>query len=356
MENKSNSSSILVVDDVNVDREILRRLLLREGYQVHVAEDGLHALERLLSEKIDLVLLDILMPYMDGYQFLEKIKSDPNLKHIPVIMISSVDEINSVIRCIELGAEDYLTKPFNRMLLKDRIEKCLGKKRRRGPKQTVSPELQDEQENPENFPLYNFSKPIAERFQKGQRVIVEHFIDVTVMVADIVGFTKLSARMEPKELVEFIDGIFSKCDQLAHAHGLEKIRSIGDSYMLVGGIPDPDENHALSIAEMALDMMEVMGKVQVKTGDTVSIRVGIHSGPMRVGVMGSGKFNYDLWGDTVNIASCMESQGTPGFIQVSESTYKLLQDRYFFEARKDQPHFTDKDKMSTYLLIGRKSA
>jgi len=354
MGNNSNPASILVVDDVNVDREILRGLLIREGYQVQVAEDGLQALELLLWEKIDLVLLDILMPRLDGYQFLEKVKSDSNLKHIPVIMISSVDEINSVIRCIELGAEDYLTKPFNRVLLKVRVEKCLEKKQQRDQEQRILAVLQEDQEKSETLLLNIFPKSIAERLKKGQRIIVEHFTDVTVMFADIVGFTQLSARMDPQELIEFLNDIFSKFDQLAHTHGLEKIKTIGDSYMVVGGIPVPDENHALSIAEMAMDMMEVMSKIKIKTGETVSIRIGVNTGPVRVGVIGTSKFSYDLWGDTVNIASRMESQGLPGVIQVSESTYNHLQPHYLFEERRDQPHFKGKGKMSTYLLIGRK--
>ncbi|MEW6672389.1 MAG: adenylate/guanylate cyclase domain-containing protein [Thermodesulfobacteriota bacterium] len=354
MGNKHSQASILVVDDVNVDREILRGLLIREGYQVQLAEDGLKALELLLWEKVDLVLLDILMPRLDGYQFLEKIKSDPDLKYMPVIMISAVDEIDSVIRCIEMGAEDYLTKPFNRVLLKVRIEKCLEKKRQRDQEQRILAVLQEEQEKSENLLLNIFPKSIADRLKKGQRTIVEHFTDVTVMFADIVGFTQLSARLDPQELIEFLNDIFSKFDQLAHTHGLEKIKTIGDSYMVVGGIPDPDENHARSIAEMALDMMDVMSNVRIKTGETASIRIGINTGPVRVGVIGTSKFSYDLWGDTVNIASRMESQGLPGMIQVTESTYKHLSDYYLFEERRDQPDFKGKGKMSTYLLKGRK--
>lgn len=354
MAQKSSDSTVLVVDDVNVDREILRGLLSREGYKVHMAEDGLQALEVLLWENIDLILLDILMPRLDGYQFLEKVKSDPNLNHIPVIMISAVDEINSVIRCIEMGAEDYLTKPFNRVLLKVRVEKSLEKKRQRDQEQRVLALLQEEQEKSENLLLNIFPKSIAERLKKGQRTIVEHFTDVTVMFADIVGFTKLSAKLDPQELIEFLNEIFSKFDQLAHTHGLEKIKTIGDSYMVVGGIPDPDENHVRSIAEMALDMMEVMHSVKIKTGESAAIRIGINTGPVRVGVIGTSKFSYDLWGDTVNIASRMESQGLPGAIQVTDATYQYLRDFYEFEERRDQPDFKGKGRLSTYLLVGRK--
>lgn len=350
----SDPFSILVVDDVAVDREILRRMLVKEGYQVHVAEDGLQAFERLQWEKTDLILLDILMPRLNGYQFLEKVKNDPLLKHIPIIVISAVEEVDSIIRCIELGAEDYLTKPFNRVLLKVRIEKSLEKKRQWDQTQCVLETLQKEQEQSESLLLDLFPKSIADRLKKGQRTIVEQFTDVTVMFADIVGFTQLSARMDSQELIEFLNNIFSKFDQLALIHGLEKIKTIGDSYMVVGGIPVPTEDHARSIAEMALDMMEVMASVRIKNRDTAAIRIGINSGPVRVGVMGISKFSYDLWGETVNIASRMESQGLPGAIQVTESTYRFLQDSYLFESREDLPHVKGRGPMSTYLLVGRK--
>jgi CheY-like chemotaxis protein len=147
----SDQYSILVVDDVKLDRELLRGLLVRKGYNVQTAEDGLQALEIMMSEAFDLVLLDILMPRLDGYQLLEKMKSEKRLKDIPVIMITTVTEIDSVIRCIESGAEDYLTKPYNRILLNTRIEKCLEKKYFRDKEQVLLAKVQEEKEKSENL-------------------------------------------------------------------------------------------------------------------------------------------------------------------------------------------------------------
>ncbi len=347
--------SILVVDDVNVDREILRGFLNRKGYQVSTAQDGLQALELMVSKPFDLVLLDILMPRLDGYQLLEKIKSDPKLSQIPVIMITSVDEIDSVIRCIEAGAEDYLTKPYNRVLLHARVEKCLEKKRLRDGEQVLLAKLQEEKDKSEHLLLNIFPKSIVDRLKDGHRTIVDQFADVTVMFSDIVNFTALSTKLDPQKLIEFLNKIFSSFDEMAHTHGLEKIKTIGDSYMVVGGIPDPTDNHAEAIADMALDIIGAIGHITVSDTEPVSVRIGINSGPVRVGVIGTSKFSYDLWGDTVNIASRMESHGIPGAIQVSESTYDLLQDKYIFEKRSEDIDVKGKGIMSTYLLTGKKA-
>lgn len=347
--------SIIVVDDVKLDREILRGLLSRKGYQVSVAEDGLQALDLMISEPFDLVLLDILMPRLDGYQLLEKIKSDPKLTHLPVIMITTVDEIDSVIKCIEAGAEDYLTKPYNRVLLNARVEKCLEKKHLRDQEQLFLAKIQEDKEKSENLLLNIFPKSIADRLKDGHRTIVDQFTEVTVMFADIVDFTRLSSSLESQVLVEFLNEVFSKFDELARAHGLEKIKTIGDSYMVVGGIPDPVDNHAEAIADMALDMVKTINQITISDSGPVSMRVGINSGPVRVGVIGTSKFSYDLWGDTVNIASRMESHGVPGGIQVSETTHDLLRDRYVLEKRSETIQVKGKGKMSTYLLVGKKN-
>ena len=174
------------------------------------------------------------------------------------------------------------------------------------------------------------------------------------MFADLVGFTEFSAKRNAKELVELLNVIFSKFDQLTEQHGLEKIKTIGDAYMVVAGLPTARADHAEAIAKMALDMQQAIVKVNAETGTTFSIRIGINSGPVVAGVIGLKKFSYDLWGDTVNTASRMESQGIPGAIQVTAQTYERLRDRYLFEER-GVISVKGKGEMITYLLRGRKS-
>jgi adenylate cyclase len=350
---KGDEGSVLVVDDNEVNRDLLARRLQRQGHLVTVAEDGLQALELMRSEPFDLVLLDIMMPQMNGYQVLENLKADEQLRYIPVIMISAVDDIDSIVRCIELGAEDYLSKPFNPVLLKARISACLEKKRLRDQEQAYLQELNEEKEKSERLLLNILPQAIAERLKQGETTIADSFSDVTVMFADLVGFTKLSSHLSPAELVELLNRIFSEFDKLADRYGLEKIKTIGDAYMVVGGLPTPSENHAEAIASMAIDIQAAIAKIRTKGDQPLSIRIGINTGPVEAGVIGTKKFTYDLWGDTVNIASRMESLGVPGGIQVTVATYERLRDKYIFEER-GLLQVKGKGDMTTYLLLGRK--
>ena len=346
-------AAVLVVDDIEANRDLLGRRLKRHGYTVTVAEDGSQALELMQAQPFDLVLLDIMMPKMNGYQVLEQLKADSSLRHIPVIMISAVDDLDSVVKCIELGAEDYLTKPFNPVLLKARISACLEKKRLRDQEQAFLKQLQAEQEKSERLLLNILPKAIAEKLKQGWNTIADSFAEVTVLFADIVDFTKLSAQVSPTDLVNLLNDIFSTFDRLAEQHGLEKIKTIGDAYMVVGGLPVPSANHAIAIAEMALDMQQAIAQFNTQREQPFSIRIGINTGPVIAGIIGTKKFIYDLWGDTVNIASRMESHGIPGSIQVSESTYMRLKTQYTFEDR-GLIQVKGKGQMNCYLLKGEK--
>lgn len=345
--------TVLIVDDIETNRDLLARRLQRQGYSVVMAENGRQAIERLKEESVDVVLLDIMMPQMNGYEVLEHVKADPTMRHIPIIMISALDDIDSVVRCIELGAEDYLFKPFNPTLLKARIGACLEKKRLRDQEQAYLKCLQEEQEKSERLLLSILPKPVAEQLKQNPGSIADSFPEATVLFADIVGFTHLSTQRSPIELVTLLNNIFSAFDQLADLHGLEKIKTIGDAYMVVGGLPTPKPDHAEAIAAMALDMQEAIDKLNQETGESVIIRVGISTGPVVAGVIGTRKFIYDLWGDTVNMASRMESQGIAGCIQVTAKTYDRLQDKYQFEER-GLIEVRGKGEMTTYWLKGKK--
>lgn len=352
---KPEQGRVLVVDDNEANRDLLARRVRRQGHTVTVAEDGIKALELMAQEPFDLVLLDIMMPKMNGYQVLEHLKNDSNLRHIPVIVISAVDDINSVVECIELGAEDYLPKPFNAVLLAARIRNCLEKKWLRDQEQFYLQQLQAEQERTERLLLSILPMPVAEQLKQGQQIIADSFAEVTVLFADIVDFTRLSADHTPIEVVSLLNRIFSAFDRLAQQHGVEKIKTIGDAYMAVGGLPIPQSNHAEAIAEMAIDMLDVVAQFQGDTDEPLTMRIGINTGPAVAGVIGTNKFIYDLWGDTVNIASRMESFGLAGCIQVSSTTYKILQNKYSFKERGLIP-IKGKGEMTTYLLTGRKIA
>ncbi|MDF0553174.1 adenylate/guanylate cyclase domain-containing protein [Kamptonema sp. UHCC 0994] len=213
--------------------------------------------------------------------------------------------------------------------------------------------LRSEQEKSERLLLNILPQPIAERLKQGQNNIADGFAEVTILFADIVGFTEISSRVSPQELVDLLNQIFSAFDRLSEEYGLEKIKTIGDNYMVAGGLPMPHPDHAELIAEMALDMQQEILRFSIECGKPLNIRIGINTGPVVAGVIGTKKFIYDLWGDAVNTASRMESQGIPGKIQVSSSTYKLLCDKYLFEER-GIIQVKGKGEMTTYLLTGRK--
>lgn len=195
---------------------------------------------------------------------------------------------------------------------------------------------------------------IANRLKQEPSAIAESFEEVTILFADIVGFTPLSSRLPPIELVNLLNQIFSEFDALADNLGLEKIKTIGDAYMVVAGLPIPRRDHAEAIAQMALLMQSSMIRLQAQTGEPIEIRIGINTGSVVAGVIGIKKFSYDLWGDAVNIASRMESSGLPGKIQVTNLIYTHLKDQYNLEKR-GRISVKGKGEMITYWLLSKKT-
>jgi adenylate cyclase len=209
--------------------------------------------------------------------------------------------------------------------------------------------LAQEQEKSEKLLLNILPEPIADRLKQSPQAIADGFAEATVLFADIVGFTELSSRLSPQELVQCLNEIFSCFDRLAEKHGLEKIKTIGDAYMVVGGLPNPRPDHAIAVAQMALEMRTELQEINRSMGEKFDIRIGINSGPVVAGVIGIKKFIYDLWGDTVNIASRMESHGEPGAIHISEATYGHLNGKFACQSRGVIP-IKGKGQMQTYWL------
>ena len=315
---------ILVVDDQPANRELLVRQLQRQGHAVASVGDGRSALDLLRAEPFDLVLLDQMMPVLDGFSTLVELKGDPVLRDLPVIMISALDELAAVVRCIEHGAEDFLPKPFNPTLLRARIGAGLQKKRFRDRERAYLAEIETERAKSDRLLLNVLPAPVSERLKRGEEPIVDSIPAATVLFADIVGFTRAAAILPATEVVARLNDLFSEFDRAASALGLEKIKTIGDAYMAAAGVPLPDPAHAAHCADLALAMLELMGAFNARHGLGWEIRVGIHSGPLVAGIIGTRKFSYDVWGDTVNIASRLESHGVPGEIRASEATRALL--------------------------------
>jgi class 3 adenylate cyclase len=212
--------------------------------------------------------------------------------------------------------------------------------------------LRVEQERSERLLLNVLPAPIAARLKQAEGVIADGFPEVTVLFADIVDFTRRSERIAPEQVVQALNDLFSVFDQHARQRGLEKIKTIGDAYMVAGGLPDPRPDHAQAVIEMALAIRDEVARRTDPGGQPLAVRIGIDTGPVVAGVIGTSKFSYDLWGDTVNTASRMESQGVAGCIQVTARTYERLRDGYRFERRGPIP-VKGKGEVVTYFLVGR---
>jgi class 3 adenylate cyclase len=209
-----------------------------------------------------------------------------------------------------------------------------------------------ERDKSERLLLNVLPAPIAARLKQTDGVIADAFGEVTVLFADLVDFTRRSERVTPEQVVQTLNDLFSVFDRHAQQQGLEKIKTIGDAYMVAGGLPDPRPDHAHAVAEMALAMRDEVARRTDPGGQPLAVRIGIDTGPVVAGVIGTSKFSYDLWGDTVNTASRMESQGLAGCIQVTARTYERLRDGYRFE-RRGPILVKGKGKIVTYLLLGR---
>lgn len=347
-------ASILVVDDTPDNVRLLSTILTAQGYQVRKALNGQRAIATVQEFPPNLILLDVMMPEMNGYEVCEKLKASPTTSSIPVIFLSALDDVLDKVKAFDVGAVDYITKPFQdkeilarvanqltiqsqRKLLQEQtkqLEELVGRLQNEIKERLVAEKaLRLAQNKSEHLLLNILPAPIIKILKSGEGSAAEKFDSATVLFADIVDFTSLAARISPLELVNLLNQIFSKFDELTEKHGLEKIKTNGDAYMVAGGLPLPTTDHAEAIANMALDMQAAIAHFQTDTGEPFQIRIGIHTGPVVAGVIGTKKFTYDLWGDTVNVASRMESQGLPGCIQVTTAVYEELKDRYVFEER-----------------------
>jgi adenylate cyclase len=343
------SSAILVVDDNASNRDVLARRLTREGHAVVTAANGALALELVERQDFDIILLDLIMPEMSGYEVLRRLKTAERTSHIPVIVISALDEIDTVVRCIEAGAEDYLTKPFNPILLRARVGASLEKKWLRDREKKFIVDLEREKRRSETLLLNILPQQIVTRMQSGETVIADRILEATILFCDLVGFTTLSQELPADRIIDFLSKIFSAFDALAAEQGVEKIKTIGDAYMVAAGIPEAQDDHAFRIAALALRMLDAVDDIAKATGLKLQARIGIHSGPIVAGVIGTHKFAYDVWGDTVNTASRMESHSLPGRIQVSATTRLALGDRFNFE-RRGAIEVKGKGLMETFFL------
>jgi class 3 adenylate cyclase len=319
---------VLIVDDEDENRLLLRDPLEALGYEITEAANGAQALQSISHYPPDTILLDIMMPRMDGFEVCRRVKKDARTASIPILMVTALSDRQQRLMGIAAGANDFLTKPVDVQDVMLRVGNATSAKH-------LSDQLLAEREKSEQLLRNILPEPIAERMKKGELNIADHHPDATVLVADLVGFTTLSFHIGPIPVVLFLNEIFSAFDDLTEKYGLEKIKTIGDAYMVAGGLPLPRPDHARAIAELALDMQAEIGKLSHEYSTPIHLRIGISTGPVVAGVIGRKKFAYDLWGDAVNLACRLESIADAGSIMVAASTYLRLKDLFQFQAKPE---------------------
>jgi len=352
------TARILIVDDKEVNVLLLERMLRGAGYvSIESTTDPNQVCDLHRKNRYDLILLDLQMPGMDGFQVMENLKEIETGGYLPVLVITA--QPDHKLRALEAGAKDFVSKPFDLAEVLVRVYNMLEVRLLHLETKILYDRVVAEQKVSERLLLNVLPCDIVERLKlrpeftvdKFTEIIADRFPEVTVLFADIVEFTKFSEGVSAEVLVGLLNDIFTRFDGIADNRGIEKIKTIGDSYMAVAGLALIPRDHAVRAAHMALDMMEALAHFN-EGGYNLKVRIGINSGSVVAGVIGKRKFLNDLWGDAVNTASRMESNGVPGRIQVTDSTRSELGESFLLEER-GVIDVKGKGEMHTWFLNGR---
>ncbi len=319
----ADNPKILAVDDEEFNLKLLLRHLDKEGLSnVSTASNGLEALKAMRGDAFDLVLMDIEMPEMDGIATLEALKSDMKLRDIPVIMISGVESMESIVKCIGLGAEDYLSKPFNPVMLRARVNASLEKKRLRDMESNHLSQIKSEKKKSDQLLNVILPSAAASELKATGKVAPRSYDNAAILFCDIVGFTSFCSNHTPEEVVGSLQELFVKFEKITNLHQMEKIKTIGDEFMASAGLTMQNYQPLLSTVKCGHDMVEA-----TKTMDNGwEVRIGVHAGPVVAGIVGDEKYQFDVWGDTVNTAARMTGLGKPGTVVMTFDSWLQVQD------------------------------
>ena len=308
---------VMVVDDTPSARRALRAHLSRPGYHVFEAESGPAALALLEQSEPDVILLDVMMPGMDGFETCRQIKADERFESIPVVMCTALDSQSDRNEGLSAGADEFLTKPVNGTELRLRVKALSKVKAYHDLLSNVLP------------------APIARRLREEPGVVADEVADGTILFSDIKGFVGFSKGRSAAEVVKVLNAVFTAFDARTEELGLQKIKTIGDAYMVAGGLGADEDSVAATakVVELAVDLFGLVESVGAAHGVSLGLRVGVHCGPLIGGVIGTSRLAYDVWGDTVNVASRMETHGVVGGVQLSDVAYRRVADSYTFEHR-----------------------
>ena len=314
--------TVLIVDDQEINARVLQRRLERAGYVASVATSGQEALEALAQMRVDVVLLDVVMPDLSGLDVLAQIKVDVRLRDIPVVMLSANDDSKAMLRCLELGADDYLVKPCDAALLQARLASSLEKKQLRDREKEMTRQLEADRAEIERLLHTILPTSIAAELRASGHVQARRHENVAVLFADVVGFTQWCDRRTPDEVLGHLQELVETQEDITTRFGLEKIKTIGDAFLAVGGLLNLLEDPVLAVVRAGLEMVRVAPTLRAGW----QLRVGVHVGPLQAGVVGRNTCFFDVWGDTVNTAARVQAHGQPGAVVVSRLAWENIAD------------------------------
>jgi len=318
-------NKILIVDDITENIQVVANVLRDEGYNLSYAKDGKTALERVEKTDFDLILLDVMMPDMDGFEVCDKLKANPKTNEIPIIFLTGKADTQSIVEGFKRGGVDYITKPFNAEELKVRVQIHISLR-------NAYEKLEIESKRNEEL-LKNILPQYAINSLKDNGVVdAKNYENVTIMFTDFSGFTKKTADIDPKLLIDELNIIFTAFDDIMEKYNCERIKTIGDAYMAIGGLAK-DCNGAQNIVLAAKEIINYLKCFKGKITDKWNIRIGINSGKVTGGIVGVKKYAFDYFGETVNLASRMEKLSNDNRINITENTRKIVENLFELEDR-----------------------
>lgn len=343
-------AKILVVDDEVFHTRFVERFLRSLGYSnIVVVNDPRTVQELRFRTNFDLVLLDIEMPHLNGFEVMSLLTSDRRREdYVPILVFTGHTDTSFRLKALASGAKDFLTKPLEPVEAKYRIRNLLEVKVLHNVNRTERDRYQD-------LLVSILPRAIIYRLGNGETRIADRIENMSVLFADLVGFTAFSAEREPDEVIRMLSVIFGAFDKLVWRHGLEKVKTIGDAYMVVGGIESDDDDHAARMADLALAMMAWIKENDEARHANLRARIGLHCGPLVAGLLGGARSTYDVWGDTVNTASRYETESVPGRINLSPAFADQLDGAFELESRGNISA-KGKGELAAYFLGDRRKA
>ena len=344
---------ILVVDDSSPNRDILSLLLTGHGYRVWEAKGGHSALAVIEQQGIpDLMIVDIMMPGMNGYELCRKFKADEQTSAVPVIFITALSETRDKLEGFKAGGIDYITKPFQLDEVLVRIATHLKLCRLQHQLEEQNIQLEEERRKTESL-LHNvLPVQVGRELMETGTYQPRSFDQATVCFIDIVNFTAAAATLEPEIIISELNDIFTGFDRIAGANSCERIKTIGDAYLFVCGLPEENPEHACNVVQATLQMIDFLEKRNAQSARQWQVRIGVNSGRLVGGIVGSEKYLYDIFGDTVNIAARMEKLSLPMQINISDATCELLHDRFVLRKR-ERTEVKGKGEVTMYFVGDR---